>query len=160
MAQPYRPGAADGISVVHEVVVHVVLADEPPVPLPAELRYDSTDPYAVCLSVGPAGSAGSAGSAGASSTGTVDWVFARSLLAEGLTRPAGVGDVLLVPRYRRRPPAVRVIVRSAAGAAALDLAASAVTAFLERTHMVVPPGTEGAHIDLERVVAELVAGSE
>lgn len=151
MNQPL-PGAADGVRVVHEVVVHVSVADadadEPPVPLPAELRYDSADPYAVCLSVGSV------------STGTVDWVFARSLLAEGLVRPAGVGDVLLVPWHPRRPTAVRVVVRSAAGAAALDLAASAAGAFLERTDEVVPPGTEGLHIDLERVVAELVAGSE
>jgi hypothetical protein len=42
----------------------------------------------------------------------------------------------------------------------LDIAASAVTAFLEQTDMVVPPGAEGFHIDLDRVVAELMAGSE
>ncbi|MGW5662649.1 SsgA family sporulation/cell division regulator [Streptomyces sp. NPDC003758] len=147
MTQPFW-GAADGTPVTREVVVHVVVAGEPPVPLPAELRYDTTDPYAVCLSLRGA------------STGTVDWVFARSLLAEGLSRPAGVGDVLVMPRYEGRRHSVRIVVRSTAGAAALDLAASAVAAFLARTDRIVPPGAEGLHIDLDRVVADLMAGSE
>jgi hypothetical protein len=147
MTQPLS-GAADGTSVTHEVVAHVVVAYEPPVSLPAELRYDRTDPYAVCLSLG------------GTPTGTVDWVFARSLLSDGLSRPVGVGDVLVIPRHRCHRHSVRIVVRSTAGAAVLDIAASAVTAFLEQTDMVVPPGAEGFHIDLDRVVAELMAGSE
>ncbi|MDX2681447.1 SsgA family sporulation/cell division regulator [Streptomyces soliscabiei] len=147
MTQPIS-GAADGTSVTHEVVVHVVVAHEPPVSLPAELRYDSTDPYAVCLSLG------------VTSIGTVDWVFARSLLSEGLRRPAGVGDVLVLPRHRCHRNSVRIVVRSRQGSAVLDIAASAVTAFLEQSDMVVPPGAEGPHIDLDRLVAELMADSE
>lgn len=140
--------SADGTSVVHEVVTHVAVADEPPVSLPAELRYDRADPYAVCLSLG------------ATSTGTVDWVFARSLLSEGLSRPAGTGDVLVIPRHRCHRLSVRIVVRSRVGAAVLDIATTAVIAFLKETERVVPPGTEGLHIDLDRVVAELMAGSE
>lgn len=147
MSKPFSD-AADEISVTHEVVVHVVVADDPPVSLPAELHYDRTDPYAVCLSLG------------AASTGAVDWVFARSLLSEGLSRPVGVGDVLVIPLRRRARPAVRVVLRSTAGAALLDIAASAVAAFLKRTDAVVPPGTEGLHIDMDQVVADLVAGSD
>lgn len=147
MTQPFS-GAADGGSVAHEVVVRVVVTNEPPIPLPAELRYDRTDPYAVRLSLGRP------------STGTVDWVFARSLLSEGLSRPVGVGDILLTPPHRCHRHSVRIVIRSAAGAAVLDVAASAITAFLEQTAMVVPPGAEGCHIDLDRVVAELMAGSE
>ncbi|MFE9445142.1 SsgA family sporulation/cell division regulator [Streptomyces sp. NPDC006602] len=145
MTQPFS-GATDGTSVAHEVVVHAVVADEPPISLPAELRYDRTDPYAVCLSLG------------GTSTGTVDWVFARSLLSEGLSRPAGVGDVLVIPPHRCHRHSVRIVVRSAAGAAVLGIAASAVTAFLEKTAMVVSPGAEGCHLDLDRVVAELNGG--
>ncbi|MEV1076972.1 SsgA family sporulation/cell division regulator [Streptomyces sp. NPDC050211] len=147
MTQPFS-GAPDGTSVTHEVVVHVVVADLQSASLPAELRYDSTDPYAVCLSLGW------------TATGTVDWVFARSLLSEGVSRPVGVGDVLVIPPHRCHRHSVRIIVRSAAGSAALDIAASAVAAFLAHTDRVVPPGTEGLHIDLDRVVAELMAGSE
>ncbi|KUO17577.1 hypothetical protein AQJ91_29730 [Streptomyces dysideae] len=44
--------------------------------------------------------------------------------------------------------------------AALDIAASAVTPLLEQTDRVVPPGTEAFHINLDHVVAELMARSE
>ncbi|MFJ4690091.1 SsgA family sporulation/cell division regulator [Streptomyces sp. NPDC088766] len=146
MTQPFS-GAAGDTFVAHEVVVLVVVADEPPVPLPARLRYDRADPYAVCLSLGGA------------STGTVDWVFARSLLTEGLVRPAGRGDVLVVPPHRCHRHSVRVVLRSAAGTAVVSIAASAVATFLAETGRVVPAGAEGLHIDLDRLVAELVAGS-
>ncbi|MEU2355750.1 SsgA family sporulation/cell division regulator [Streptomyces misionensis] len=143
MTQPFHSAAET--SVTDEVVVHVVVADEPPVSLPAELRYDRSDPYAVCLSIGT------------TSTGTVDWVFARSLLSQGLSRPAGVGDILVTPRHGGPRHAVRIVVRSPAGAAVLYIAVSAVTAFLERTRTVVPPGAEGLFLDLDRVLAELLA---
>ncbi|MEU9671819.1 SsgA family sporulation/cell division regulator [Streptomyces bobili] len=146
MKQPFS--SADGTSVAHEVVTHVIVADEPPVSLPAELLYDRADAYAVCLSVG------------STPTGTVDWVFARGLLSEGLRRPAGVGDVLVMPPHRCHRHSVRIVVRSRVGAAVLDIATTAVMAFLKETDMIVPPGTEGLHIDLDRVVAELLAGSE
>ncbi|MET8576140.1 SsgA family sporulation/cell division regulator [Streptomyces sp. NPDC005012] len=131
--------------VLHEVVVHVVVDDVPPTPLTAELRYDRADPYAVRLSVGAPG------------PDAVHWVFARSLLAEGVRRPAGAGDVLVSPHRRDRRSWVRVVVRSRAGAAVLEIAAPAVTAFLSRTGRLVPPGTEGQHIDLEGVIADLMA---
>ncbi|MFF5406456.1 SsgA family sporulation/cell division regulator [Streptomyces misionensis] len=143
MTQPFFRAAET--SVTDEVVVHVVVADEPPVSLPAELRYDRSDPYAVCLSIGM------------TSTGTVDWVFARSLLRQGLSRPAGVGDILVTPWHSGPRHALRIVVRSRAGAAVLYIAVSAVTAFLERTRAVVPPGAEGLFLDLDRVVAELLA---
>lgn len=143
MNQPF-PGAA-ATSVAHEVVAHVVVADEPPVSLPAELRYDRSDPYAVCLSIGTM------------SASTVDWVFARGLLTEGTTGAAGAGSILVTPRHGRHGDVVRIVVRSPAGSAVLDIAAPAVAAFLERAARVVPPGEEGLHLDLDRLVAELLA---
>ncbi|MFE9557816.1 SsgA family sporulation/cell division regulator [Streptomyces sp. NPDC006703] len=141
-------GAAAGLSVMHELMVRAGVPEERPVPVPATLRYDSTDPYAVCLSLG------------VPSTGTVDWVFARSLLLEGLRRPRGLGDVLVRPLHRGQRGSVRIVLRSPAGVALLEIAVSAVTAFLEATHLVVAPGTEELHIDLDRLVAELMDGSE
>ncbi|MET7648169.1 SsgA family sporulation/cell division regulator [Streptomyces sp. NPDC005426] len=135
-------------SAIHEVVAHLSDVDGWLAPLPAELRYDSSDPYAVCLSIG------------STSTGTVDWVFARSLLSEGMSRTTGEGDVLVVPRRSRGQNSVSIVLRSPAGAVVLDLAASAITVFLQWASIVVPPGTEGRHIDLDHVVAALMAGSE
>ncbi|MGW1463273.1 SsgA family sporulation/cell division regulator [Streptomyces sp. NPDC002308] len=146
MTQPSFSTA--GASVAHEVVAHVHVADEPPVSLPAELRYERSDPYAVSLALGTM------------STSTVDWVFARSLLSEGTVRPAGTGSILVSPRRGCPGDVVRIVVRSPAGSAVMDIAAPAVTAFLERSARVVPPGEEGRHLDLDRLVTELLADGE
>lgn len=130
-------------SVMCMVTVHVRVPDELPAPLPAELHYDMNDPYAVRLSIG------------APAARPVDWVFARSLLTEGLRRPTGTGDVLVIPPHRCRPGSVRVVLRSAAGHALVDIAASAVAAFLRQTVSLVSPGTEILHIDMDRALAEL-----
>jgi hypothetical protein len=147
MSEPFSH-AADEITITHEIVVHVAVADHPSIALPAQLRYDRTDPYAVCLSIG------------GTTTGTVDWVFARTLLSEGLRKPAGVGDVLVIPQHRCHRHPVRVVVRSTAGFALLDIEAAAVRAFLEQADLLVPAGAEGRHVDLDRLIAELTAGSE
>ncbi|CAG6394758.1 SsgA family sporulation/cell division regulator [Streptomyces cocklensis] len=130
-------------SVMCMVTVYVSVPDELSAPLPAELHYDMADPYAVRLSLG------------APAARPVDWVFARSLLAEGLHRPAGTGDVLVIPQRHCRPASVCIVLRSAAGAALVDIPASTVAAFLRRTDELVPPGTESPHIDMDRALAEL-----
>ncbi|MFI9584225.1 SsgA family sporulation/cell division regulator [Streptomyces sp. NPDC052236] len=130
-------------SVMCAVTVHVNVPGERQVPLPAELRYDITDPYAVQLSLG------------APAARPVDWLFARTLLMEGLRRPTGTGDVLVIPRHRCHPDSVRIVLRSTAGVALVDIAVSAVTAFVRQTVSLVPPGTESLHIDMDRAVAEL-----
>jgi hypothetical protein len=134
--------------IVCRTSVHVTVADEPPVPLPAEYRSSAADPYAVCLSLG------------APSVPSVDWVFARSLLARGLSRPTGSGDVVVFPKHRWTPATTRILLRTRAGAALLEVPSATVTAFLDRTHRLVPPGTEYRHLDLDRVVEQLTAGSE
>ncbi|MEU5642175.1 SsgA family sporulation/cell division regulator [Streptomyces milbemycinicus] len=141
-------GAADEGQIVFTTTIQVTVANEPPVPLPAELRYAMTDPYAVCLSLG------------VPLAPTVDWVFARSLLAHGLHRPTGSGDVVVIPQHRHHPDAIRILLRRRNGAAVLEVATAAVTAFLRRSDVLVPPGTEHHHIDLDRVVQQLTAGIE
>jgi hypothetical protein len=144
-----RPvGAAHEDPIVLTTTVLAAVADDPPIPLPAELRYTATDPYAVCPSLG------------APAAAPVEWVFARSLLAEGLRRPTGSGDVVVIPRHRCHPDAVRVLLRTRHGAAVLDVAADDVSVFLRRADALVSPGTEHRYIDLDRVVEQLTAGSE
>ncbi|WP_327127601.1 SsgA family sporulation/cell division regulator [Streptomyces sp. NBC_01727] len=130
------------------VTVHVSVPEELSVPLPAELHYDMTDPYAVRLSLG------------APEARPVNWVFARTLLAEGLCRPTGVGDVLVFPRHGCRPHSMRIVLRSAAGAALVEIAVSEVATFLSKTFILVPSGTESLHIDLDRTVVELMSRGE
>ncbi|MFF8732425.1 SsgA family sporulation/cell division regulator [Streptomyces sp. NPDC015171] len=124
------------------------MAGERWVPLPAELRYEVTDPYAVRLSIG------------APLASSVDWVFARSLLARGIHRPAGIGDVVVIPRHRCDPRSVRILLRTRAGAALLAVSAYAVRDFLRRSDALVPPGTEHRLIDLDRLVRRLAPDGE
>jgi hypothetical protein len=141
-------GGTDEDPIVFRTSIRVTVADELPIPLPAELRYSAADPYAVRLSLG------------APSAPSVDWVFARSLLAQGLRRPTGSGDVAVFPRRQCHPDVIRILLRTRAGAALLEVAGAAVSAFLHHTEALVPPGTEHHRIDLDRVVAQLTAGSE
>lgn len=135
-------------SVVYGTVAHVIVAGEPSVPLPAELRYDSSDPYAVCLSLG------------APLSTPVDWLFARGLLAAGLHIPSGTGDVQVIPRHHGHPDRVRIVLRSRADEAAVDVDTSTVRAFLLRTLELVPAGRESIHVDLDGALAGLLEDSE
>ncbi|MFG2959466.1 SsgA family sporulation/cell division regulator [Streptomyces sp. NPDC048291] len=135
-------------SVVYETMAQVKVRGEPTVSLLAELRYRTADPYAVCLSLGvPLAT-------------PIDWFFARSLLTEGLHLSVGTGDVLVIPRRRGHPACVRIVLRARAQEAAVDIEMSAVSAFLLRTLTLVPEGKEGAHVDLDRTVADLLEEAE
>ncbi len=114
-----------------------------PVPLTADLRYDSADPYAVCLSLHPDGYS------------TVDWVFARDLLADGIHHQVGLGDVVVEPVRARRADYVRITLRSPTTQFHAQLPARAVASFLRRTHAIVRLGTEERHLDLDNVVRRL-----
>ncbi|TQJ56906.1 sporulation and cell division protein SsgA [Streptomyces sp. SLBN-115] len=135
-------------SVAYGTVAQVIVEGKPTVSLPAELRYDSSDPYAVCLSLG------------APLTSPIDWLFARGLLAAGLHMPAGTGDVQVVPWHRGHPDCVRIVLRSRADEAAVAVDTSTVRAFLLRTFELVPAGRESVHIDLDRALAGLLEDSE
>ncbi|MFH8442364.1 SsgA family sporulation/cell division regulator [Streptomyces sp. NPDC018026] len=123
-------------TVVSPVTVAVGIPGDPAVLLAAQLRYDMTDPYAVRLSLGAP-----------EAPEPVDWIFARSLLEEGMRRPAGLGNVLVSPPHRCHRDAVAVVVRSAAGAARLELPARETAEFLRRSHALVPAGQEGPYVE-------------
>ncbi|EFH28317.1 MULTISPECIES: SsgA family sporulation/cell division regulator, partial [Streptomyces] len=66
----------------------LITAENQELPVPATLRYRSTDPLAVCVDFPPEVSLDGQG---------VTWTFARALLEEGLRGPAGGGDVHIWP---------------------------------------------------------------
>jgi hypothetical protein len=119
----------------------------PSLPLPAELHYGITDPYAVRLSLGP------------STRPPVTWVFARELLAEGGRRPTGSGDVLVLPGYGRNPHSLRIVLSNCAGTALVYLVATEVASFVRETFALVPGGTESDHLDLDGAIAVLMGRS-
>ena len=104
----------------------------------ASLRYDRDDPYAVHLSFqAPSGRE------------PIEWLFARSLASDGLTRPAGHGDVRIWPSREDPTGPVYVELRSPSGRAQFAVPRPVLTEFLDRSHEVVPLGQEAYYVDLD-----------
>ncbi|MFL9657392.1 SsgA family sporulation/cell division regulator [Streptomyces sp. PB17] len=144
-----RDESEHATTVACQVTVAVGLPGDPAVLLCARLVYDVTDPYAVRLSLGAP-----------EAPEPVDWFFARSLLEEGLCRPAGLGNVLVIPPHRCHRDSVAIVVRSATGSARIEVPAPATAEFLRRSHALVPPGEESAHVDIDRGLAALMNSCE
>lgn len=134
-------------TVTCELHVRLVVSSESSLPIPASLRYDTADPYAVQA---------------AFHTGdedTVDWVFARESLAEGLHRPSGIGDVQIWPSRSHGMDVVCIALASEEGEALLHAPAKVLESFLRRTDAAVPPGTEGGHLNLDLELSRFLAES-
>jgi hypothetical protein len=103
--------------------------------LPAELGWDPTDPYAVAVAFGWPGT-------------TVCWLVGRDLLIDGLTHPAGEGDVLLWPSIDENGRAAVVVeLCSPNGRLVAQLSTRELRAFLDRTLVAVPQGTGWGDVD-------------
>jgi hypothetical protein len=87
----------------------------------------------------------------------VHWTFARELLVEGVFRPCGHGDVRVWPAKAGGRSVVLMALSSPGGDALLQAPAAQVSAWLERTLRVVPPGSEGGQPGLDDGLAELLA---
>ncbi|MFD6418840.1 SsgA family sporulation/cell division regulator [Streptomyces sp. NPDC060194] len=131
--------------VERELELNLVLSPERTLPVPARLVYRTDDPYAVHVTfhVG--------------TSHPVHWTFARELLVEGVFRPCGHGDVRVWPTKVERRNVVLMALSSPDGDALLEASAVAVSAWLERTLRVVPPGSEAGRLGLDEGLAELLA---
>jgi hypothetical protein len=115
--------------------------------VPTRLLYEPHDPYAVHIVFY------------ADTDEPVTWAFDRDLLAQGILRPSGEGDVRLWPT-RTGPDAVLNLALSPPhGAAHLTASLSVVTQWLERTYHLAPSGREGDGIDLNAELARLLHGT-
>lgn len=127
------------------VDLRLVVPDAEAVPMPVALRYCASDPYAVTVAFRGDGL-------------SVEWVFARDLLLEGLSGPAGKGDVHISPATRAGTDAVSIWLSSPDGQAVLEADRVDLAAFLDRTTSLVPAGREHEHIDLDAEIATLLLG--
>ncbi len=116
----------------------------PHVAVTAELRFETALPYGVCLAFPSRGPDG----------GTIEWYFGRELLDEGRRAPVGDGDVLVGPGPDGR---VLVTLSPHDGRAVISIPADAVAAFLEDSFALVPPGDESEHLDLDDLLARILA---
>ncbi|MFD3543306.1 SsgA family sporulation/cell division regulator [Streptomyces sp. NPDC058662] len=118
------------------------------VPLPARLSYDAEDPYVVRATFFDGHEV------------LARWHFDRQMLADGLRRPVGDGDVRFAPHTEAGVEEVRMALRgpSAAGQghAVLFVDARALADFLDRTYDTVGAGEE--FLDVDRLLAEFLAG--
>ncbi|GAA4089677.1 SsgA family sporulation/cell division regulator [Streptomyces shaanxiensis] len=124
----------------------LITGEERELPVPAKLRYASTDPLAVHLDF-----PGEVSLDGQGAT----WIFARSLLEAGLRGPAGDGDVHIWPCG---PERTVVELHSPYGMALLQFDTSALNRFLLRTYAAVPAGEEDLGAVVERGLTALFDG--
>ncbi|MGW4380655.1 SsgA family sporulation/cell division regulator [Kitasatospora sp. NPDC004531] len=108
----------------------------------ARLRFDSAEPYAVCLLFPPLRPGDEA----------VEWSFGRELLNEGRHAPAGRGDVVVAPGP---DSTVHVTLRGHTGQAVISIPGEAVTGFLIDSFTLVPAGTESSYLDLDAELERL-----
>lgn len=108
--------------------------------LPVLLRYSADDPFAVRMVL--------LGDGGGDES--VEWLFARSLLTDGLTAPTGEGDV----RVRVDGRAVCI---ELAGQAGVLLPLDGLVEFLADSYSVVPTGGETAGDDLDAAFEQLLS---
>ncbi|MEU4733099.1 SsgA family sporulation/cell division regulator [Streptomyces sp. NPDC023588] len=130
-----------------ELELKLVLSPERSIPVPARLLYLTDDPYAVHITFHTGSSA------------PVNWTFARELLVEGVFRPSGQGDVRIWPTKTDGKAVLCMALSSPDGDALLEAPAGSVSAWLERTLRLVPPGTEAGRLGLDAALAELLTPS-
>ncbi|MFP5072764.1 SsgA family sporulation/cell division regulator [Pseudonocardia nantongensis] len=121
----------------------LITPDAAPVSVSVELTYSSRDPYAVQASF---------------KTGhdtTVDWVFARDLLADGLVDSAGTGDVRVQP-MSEDPGTIELELTSPSGHALFTTSAKTLSDFLQATYEAVPPANEYSWLDFDAALADLL----
>jgi hypothetical protein len=129
---------AGGVSEVRTAVTLRLVVPRADVLLDASLRYDRDDPYAVHLSF-------------PTSPGRdpIEWIFARSLVSDGLTVPAGDGDVRIWPSPDELTGPVYVELCSPSGRALFAVSRPVLADFVARCHTLVPPGSEADYLDLD-----------
>lgn len=132
-------------SVIEQAVQARLVASAPQMEsVPATLRYDRHDPFAVSMAFPPP----------ATLEGTeVSWAFSRELLAQGMDEPAGVGDVRVRPYGYDRTV---LEFHAPEGIAMVHIRTSELRRFLKRVQGLVPAGREHLFLDLDADLAELI----
>ncbi|GHG22890.1 SsgA family sporulation/cell division regulator [Streptomyces filamentosus] len=129
-----------------ELKTHMTHVADPDmrVRIPVRLYYKDTDPYAVQFSFD------------VSPDEVVQWTFARELLAQGLTSPAGLGDVKITPVGSPQDRTISIKLETPDGNACLEGAAAPIEAWLAETYEAVAAGQESKAVDIDTLLDELL----
>lgn len=133
-------------SVTSELQLRLVVPGAASLPVRADLDYDVEDPYAVTVSF----HTGNGGSE------VVQWTFARQLLSDGVSVPAGEGDVQVWPSSGDGGSVVCLSLSSPSGRALFEVPLGDLVEFLGRTYAAVPTGGESSHVDVDAELALLL----
>lgn len=116
-----------------ETVFEFISPDGRPSPVPVELGYRADEPHAVVMTFRMGENA-------------TTWLVSRDLLADGMARATGVGDVRLRP-FTTRTAILELY--SDEEHAVFHVPVGGLQAFLNRSYDVVPPGREGDFLDID-----------
>lgn len=130
-------------AVTAELFLQMVVDLDRTVDVPCALEYRSEEPYAVRATFRTGGA-------------DIEWMFARDLLAEGLKRPSGEGDVVVWPEHSGPRELVLVALNSPSGQAVLEADRDEIVHFLERTYDIVSSGAESDAMDLDSWIAQIL----
>ena len=133
-------------SVSSELQLRLVVPGAAALPVRADLDFDVTDPYAVTVAF----------HTGAAGGEVVSWTFARQLLSDGVSVPAGEGDVQVWPSAGDTGAVVCLSLSSPSGRALFELPLGDLVEFLGRTYSAVPTGDESSHVDVDAELALLL----
>ncbi|MEU7156103.1 SsgA family sporulation/cell division regulator [Streptomyces chrestomyceticus] len=112
--------------------------------VPVRLYYMNTDPYAVQFSFD------------VTPDDVVRWTFARELLDQGLTAPAGTGDVKITPIGPHQNRRLSIELESPHGYARLEGPAASIETWLAKTFEIVPVGRESESVDIDSLLNKLL----
>ena len=135
-------------SVSTELELRLVVPGGPSLPVLAGLRYSADDPWAVRVTF----------QTGGEEDGSVEWMFARQLLTEGVRETVGEGDVRVWPSVTDGERVVNLAMASPSGSALFEIDRDALVEFLQQTYLAVPTGSEEDVVDLDAELALLLAG--
>jgi len=127
-----------------ELGLTLVVPEHGTVPLVASLFFSADDPYAIRM---------------AFHVGTdepVEWIFARELLAAGLTQPTGEGDVRVWPGSADGREILNLSLSSPFGQAHFEAPVHPTADFLRRTYALIAEGREEEFIDVDTELDELL----
>jgi hypothetical protein len=131
--------------ITHHLTLELIDGDGISTTLGVRMMYDLQDPYAAIAEF-------------QTPKGSVRWVFARQLLADGIYAPTGAGDVQVWPSLDTHGRSVIVLeLSSPDGTALLQASTKEVAAFLQSTEEAVPVGSEEQYTDIDAALERLLA---
>lgn len=131
-------------TVTAELELHLQVPGGPSLPVTADVVYDAHDPWAVRVTFRTG------------EESTVEWLFARQLLTDGIAGPIGEGDIRVWPSVADGVRTVSIAMSSPSGAALFEIERDAVVELLQATYLAVPTGAEETFIDLDVELALLL----